>query len=345
MSEIYKAIPENNDIIYRLTALWAFSESGIGGFMFAFKIPLTGLLLGANAVILLTLIAYHAKHKFSEIIRATLLVLIVKLLVSPHSSPTAYLAVGFQGLLAATLFSSIRYIKLAAILLGIVSMMESALQKLLLLTIVFGTEFWEAINQFFQHLSKELYLNINVDYSYWIITVYILLFAFWGFFVGKFASALPAIINKRSNKILLQYQFESSIDSTLELPIKKKTALSLKLFLSILIPVSIVVAFSVYFPSKAWWLLGRTVLIIFLFYFVFVPLSRWLAQRWLAKRKSKDIFAAKQMIEFLPQVRKYFVVAYKMAVKENSYLKRLKAFIINVVIITLYAENVQHKNT
>lgn len=345
MSEIYKANPENNDIIYRLTALWAFSESGIGGIMFALKIPLTGLLLGANAVILLTLIAYHANHKFTEIIRATVLVLIVKLLVSPHSSPAAYLAVGFQGLLAAALFSSIRFIKLAAILLGIVSMMESALQKLLLLTIVFGTEFWEAINQFFEQLSKELSFNINVDYSNWITIIYILLFAIWGFVVGKFASALPAIINNRSNIILEQYQLQSPVDSKIELPGKSRNAFVVKLFFLLLTVVCTLFAFSIYFPNKAWWLLGRTVLILFVFYFLIVPFSRWLAQRWLAKRNSKDIFAAKQMIEFLPQVRKNFYVAYRMAAKENSYLKRLKTFIINVVIITLHAENAQHKNT
>lgn len=344
MPDTYKVDFQKDDILYRLTALWAFSESGIGGFMFAFKIPLTGLLLGANAIILLTLISFYAKQKFSQIIRATILVLIVKVLVSPHSSPAAYLAVGFQGLIAAILFSKIKSLKLAAILLGVLGMMESALQKLLLLTIVFGTEFWEAINKFFQHLSGEFCLNLSTDYSYWIITIYLLLFSIWGMIVGRFAAALPAIIITRSQTILEQYQLHFKDTVILEDALKSRHRKMLKMFSIWLIPVSVLLLLSFYFPSKAWWLLGRTTMILIIFYFILIPLFRWSTQRWLANRQSKDIGAARQLIEFLPQIKKYFSAAYRMAAKENSYLKRLKSFITNVVIITLYAEHPKHNN-
>ena len=43
--------------IQRLTALWAFTESGLGGIMHALQIPFTGLLVGGMAVIMISLIA------------------------------------------------------------------------------------------------------------------------------------------------------------------------------------------------------------------------------------------------------------------------------------------------
>lgn len=328
---------QNRDIVYKLTALWALSESGIGGFMFAFKIPLTGLLLGANAIILLTMIAYYSDKKFSEILRATLLVLIVKVLVSPHSSPTAYLAVGFQGLAAALLFSNIKSLKLAAVLLGAISMLESATQKLLLLTIVFGKELWEAVNLFFEHISKELKLDVSMNYAYWIITIYLLLFAIWGIVVGRFAASLPLTIDKRKKDILKEYYLSLSEKKNLSLEVNRSSSSKFWIISFGLLFAIILLAFSYYFPNKAWWLLGRTIVILFLFYFLIVPFTRWLAQRWLKSRKGTDVSAAKELIKFLPEVRQYVEISYKMSAKYSSFVEKAKAFMTNTIIITLYA--------
>ncbi|MCK5088079.1 MAG: hypothetical protein KAQ90_11190, partial [Melioribacteraceae bacterium] len=68
--------------VNRLTALWAFSEAALGGILHALKIPLTGLFVGGAAVIFISLIAYYSEKKHA-ILRATLLVVIVKFVVAP----------------------------------------------------------------------------------------------------------------------------------------------------------------------------------------------------------------------------------------------------------------------
>lgn len=83
---------ENQLAISRLTALWALSESGLGGMMHAVKIPFTGFFLGGFAIVIITLIAHFSKTPFKSILQATLLVILVKAAASPHSPPMAYLS-------------------------------------------------------------------------------------------------------------------------------------------------------------------------------------------------------------------------------------------------------------
>ncbi|MFT5818187.1 MAG: hypothetical protein ACI95K_001675, partial [Lentimonas sp.] len=75
----------NSKIISRLTALWALSEAGLGGVLHALQSPFTGLFVGGFAIVLGSLIAYFAEDKWNTIFRSLLVVLIIKLAVSPHS--------------------------------------------------------------------------------------------------------------------------------------------------------------------------------------------------------------------------------------------------------------------
>ena len=98
----------NSKIISRLTALWALSEAGLGGVLHAIQFPVTGLLVGGFAIVLISLIAYFSDNKWETIFRSLLVVLIIKLAVSPHSPPTSYLAVSFQAFMSALIFSKLR---------------------------------------------------------------------------------------------------------------------------------------------------------------------------------------------------------------------------------------------
>ncbi len=147
-----KMLNHNNDAaltainpIGRITALWALSEAALGGLLHAIKIPFTGLFIGGSAVIFITLIAFFNSER-GTILKATLIVMMVKAIVSPHSPINAYLAVAFQGIIGEMLFLLIPSKNIAALLLGFLSLLESALQKLLVITIVFGQNVWEAID-------------------------------------------------------------------------------------------------------------------------------------------------------------------------------------------------------
>src|SRR5882762_4225935 len=94
--------------IQRLTALWAFSESGLGGIMHALQIPFTGLVVGGMSVIMISFIAEISGHQYKEILKSALIVLIIKAMVSPYTPFPAYIAVSFQALSGYILFSFVR---------------------------------------------------------------------------------------------------------------------------------------------------------------------------------------------------------------------------------------------
>ena len=118
--------------IQRLTALWAFSESGLGGIMHALQIPFTGLVIGGFAVIIITFITKISAYKYSQVLQSLFVVLIVKVMVSPYTPFPAYIAVSFQALIGIALFRLLKVNLLSILLLSIIAMLESALQQLLM---------------------------------------------------------------------------------------------------------------------------------------------------------------------------------------------------------------------
>ena len=89
--EFYKT-----NVTLRVTSLWAFTEAFMGGILHGLNIPFAGLALAFVASVCITLIALGNKEK-GEILRAALLVIAVKFILSPHTPPMAYLAVAIQG--------------------------------------------------------------------------------------------------------------------------------------------------------------------------------------------------------------------------------------------------------
>src|ERR1700712_4975096 len=142
-----ESISFDKQIFYRLVALWVLVEGVMGGMMHALKIPFTGMIVSSGAVICICLIAYYVPAK-GAILKATIIVAVFKMLLSPHTPPTAYIAVFFQGLMGQILFFNLRYHRLSCILLAVLALVEAAVQRIVLLTILYGTNFWSAINEF-----------------------------------------------------------------------------------------------------------------------------------------------------------------------------------------------------
>jgi hypothetical protein len=181
--------------LWGLVAFWAFVESGLGGLMHAFHLPFTGIFIGGAAVASLAAMAAvlkgqdHPAGLGRQLMVATLWVMLVKLLVSPQSPPTSYIAVAFQGVMAAIFYSVLPSYKLASFLFAVVAMLESALQKLLILFLVFGTEFWESLDIWMISVSKQLAqvpLGLNA-----LAGSYVLLYACWGLYLAYRISIWP----------------------------------------------------------------------------------------------------------------------------------------------------------
>ena len=194
--------------IQRLTALWAFAECGLGGMLHALQMPFTGLIVGGLAVIIITLIAKFSDNNISSIFKSLVIVLIIKLTISPFTPFPAYIAVSFQALIGCLLYPLLKVNYISVLLLSIVSMIESAIQKLLILTLIFGQSLWKATDAFFSFVANQFHLK-SIHGADWLIGIYLAIYIAGGILIALFAlktirnfkniTELPLIMNNHNS--------------------------------------------------------------------------------------------------------------------------------------------------
>jgi hypothetical protein len=191
-------VPTKQLINRRLTALWALSEAGLGGLLHAFKLPFSGIFVGGFALISIGMISWHNQFKALPLIRAWIIVSAVKFGLSPHSPFTAYLAVSFQAFFSLLCFRLIPSFRLASLVTGAVCTMESALQRILVLTILFGVGLWAAIDTYVERLLFKFGLASDYSGTQWVVGAYLLAHLIMGLLIGWWAGSLPSVL-KRMN--------------------------------------------------------------------------------------------------------------------------------------------------
>ena len=315
----------------KLTAIWAVSESGLGGLLHAAKIPFSGIFLGSFAVIIITYLAQSNTNRFSTIIKATLLVVLIKAMVSPHSPPMAYVAVLFQGVLGASIYGVFGINRLSAISFGAIALFESAFQKIFTLTIVFGMGLWESIIQFFEGMQNKLQADWIADVPQVFLIVYGFLYIVVGIVAGNIAVTLP-------KKVFNKAQHLSALD--LANGFFKPSAKRSKQKRVLLIAGLLVFAISVFLisgmPNKALYLILRTLGAVIFFLFVFNPLFKYMIMKWVEKRKHKEKKNLDAIVELMPTIRNNVSLAQKLVGPERNAFKRTKHFLINWLSLSLY---------
>jgi len=263
----------------RLTALWALSEAALGGVLHIFRLPFTGLIVGSVAVVLISMIAYYSENPFKAIVKALMTVLIIKAMVSPHSPIPAYLAVGFQGLVGALLFSFLPSFRIAALILGVVALLESALQKLITLTLIFGKPLWDSIDVFIKYVLKAISIDeevITTSGSYWLVGAYLTLYCIVGFIAGYLAGVFPTKVKDASNNLepvdfKLDY-YENNLNKSVKKPFWKRK--KWRLFAGIILLMTLVHFFM---PienksSQVFYYLLRVVAVLSIWYLILAPI-------------------------------------------------------------------------
>jgi hypothetical protein len=313
----------NNRAVYRLTALWALNESGLGGILHAAKFPFTGILVGGFAVILITIIARYSNYSFKVILKATAMVLMIKAAVSPHSPFPAYLAVSFQGLLGAILFSLSRNFKLIPIVFGGLALLESAIQKILLTVLFFGLPFWKAIDDFI--ISTMKFFNLSVDFSFseWIAISYVAFYLVIGLMIGRFASKIPDMI---SSLDFSELKISNTKDSTIQN--RKSKGLLIIAVLSIALSLQLI-SFFAGLPFMQ--LLARVVFFMLLFYYVIGPLTTRLILL-LSRNRSEEI---SKLNDDVAQIRLAVKPVINYVTKNYNGINRIKMFVLYMIAISL----------
>lgn len=329
----------------RLIALWGFSESALGGLLHALKIPFTGLFVGGVAVMIITLIGFYCR-KPGEIIKATFIVLSIKLMVSPHSPLTAYLAVFLQGVVGEVLFFIFAYKSLAGFFLSFVTMFLASIQKVIVTTLVFGQAIWESIDTFGQFVTRQLaFLNFSESFylSHYLIGIYMGIHIFGGILIGIFSVRLPKWINERLQKPLPSYQI---IDNgTLygkkkkgKYWWKKKSSILLFIFSVVMIILSYTYSdIDVNEGERVIIMMIRAVLILFLWFTFLSPiLFKWFSGV-LQKHKNRYSNELRKILNDFPRLKGIVHAAWKDSEK-SKYILRLKLFLSTVIALLLVVD-------
>lgn len=329
----YRSTP--SDLIPKTTALWAFSESGLGGIFHALKVPFSGIALGGISVILVTFLAFKSNQKWKTIVHAMLLVLMLKAMISPHSPVMAYVAVSFQGLLGAAIYQFFGVNRWSAMAFGSIALFESAFQKVFTLTILFGMQLWDAFYTFFDGLTAKFGIEFLSDLPIIILTAYGALYALAGILAGSFAVKLPQNIDRTAKELgeLRLDDFQVTKRSL------KKRNRSKRLFIFIGILLFMVSVF-VYAGQgdKVWYTLLRTVVVILFFLFVFNPVAKFLINLWVKKRKSENQQRLDQLMDFLPRIKKNASLAYQFTLPQKNLFSRIRSFLLVWLTLSLYFE-------
>jgi hypothetical protein len=316
--------------INRLTALWALSEAGLGGVMHALKIPFTGFFVGGFAVVLISIIAYFSDCNFKKIIQATLLVLLVKAGASPHSPVTAYLAVSFQGLIGATIFYLLKHNRYSCVLFGALALLESAIQKLLVTTLIFGKSIWQAIDIFMESILKDFHLTNEYSYSEIIIFIYVLSYLILGVYLGLVSASLPQNIFTKKNYILNKFAQLPANEQQFKFATKKTKFKWLNYFLLLGFLVILFLVADQF--SKAMYIFIRSVVVMLFIFLVIHPIVILLLNNFSKKRKGQIEIVTNQIDE----IKKIVRPAYQISLQEIGFFKRFYSFILALIILSLY---------
>lgn len=306
-------------IYYRLIALWVLCEAMLGGIIHGLKIPVSGLIVGSAAVICICLIAWYVPAR-GAVLKATLIVAIFKMMLSPQAPPPAYIAVFFQGLMGEVLFfRNRRFYHLSCIILALLALLESGLQRILVLTIVYGNDLWTVINDFINGLTKQ---KATTNYSLLIAGGYLLLHFFTGLLVGSWAMMLPHRITQwQQNKELLWTADDKAAtgDKSPHLggAAKKRKRLKKGLFIIWLLLIALYI--QSYFklgtpllPSHvALKIFLRSLIIVLSWIFIVSPLLKQLLHHWLQKKQTRSQQDVREVLNLLPGTQQLIVQSWK----------------------------------
>lgn len=341
----------NKEIIFRLTAIWAFNEAALGGILHALKIPFAGLFVGGAAVVLISLIALHAEKRGS-VFSSALIVLLVKGIIAPHTPMAAYFSVTLQALLGELFFFSKRNYKLSAFTLAVTISIFSAFQKIFVLTVLFGKELWSSIDSFAIYVADNFFgisnSNLISSFSFIIIAGYTFIHLLGGIMFGVFAAFLPDKLDGWAEKysanisqVRIMQKNEKEIN-----PKKKKKKYSRHILFGFIALFGLISYFDLGIPKNKFYdaalMFVRSTAIIILWVFIAAPLIMKFIKNIFARSENKYQNEVHNIIELFPLFRGAYNESKKFSSDHRGF-RKISTFISLYLTLLLFCEDAQNE--
>ncbi len=332
---------DRNRAVERLTALWALNEAGLGGLIHAMRVPFTGIVVGSTAVVLIALIAFFAERKAKAILKATVIVLLVKAAASPHTPLPAYVAVAFQGLSGALLFGFLPSVRLGALLLGLLALWQGAVQKLLVMTILYGKSLWESVDAVGRWILGKMGSGPgDLSPTAWFLFFYLGYYTVAGLVTGGLAGAIPdeiarALKTARPGSLPVSGEAPELV---LPAPSRKRwwqrTPFKAGAVLAALLAVLMLLH-----PGQEGWARGlrvfvRATIVLAVWMLAVRPLGQALFRRF--RRREQGAYGAEvsRALEQFPALRRAAATAWRRSGDAGGF-RRWKIFLVELIVLAL----------
>lgn len=326
-------LADNSKIVFRLTAFWALSECGLGGILHALKFPFSGILLCGISVGIIFLILYFSNCSWKPLIHALVIVLLLKFLLSPHTSISAYFAVGFQAIISFMIYRSGGFNFFTILITTVIAYLETASHKLITLTVFGGISFWKSADIFINKVLSEFFgLNTTHGMQYLLIFYFVIYFiaaCIVGIFIYRIWSRLKLTNWEAMGEMKLV------IGDTKDILNPKKSNnkwywIFLTIGILILVPTLLLLTGNL---SKEWlgFYLLRTVGLVILWYYVLNPMII----KFLSNKVQKVLPSMQVEIDdvqqLFPKLKLMIAVAWHQA-KSSKGLLRYEDFFYNLLL-------------
>lgn len=308
---------------HRIVALWAFIECSLGGLAHTFKLPFTALYVGGGSMFCIILIARYVG--VAGIFQALATVLSIKFLLNPHSPIGAYLAVSFQAVLGYLLFRFSPFFYLNVIGLFCLGFLESALQKVLVLSFLYGENLYKVLDKILKNFADLLHLSFSPD-TIRLFAIYVLFYGLAGLLLGTLVARYILFLekNKWQSKVIFP-------DTNLDIDILKKGKSTPKVYFSLLF-LLFILSFLYFSGEKpSWWSVCLSVLAIVFWFGGFLPI---VLNYFLPKQSAHY---QKEILNILPQIRKIWYDSYLRS-RSFGFPRRIFLFLHIFVINVLFVE-------
>jgi hypothetical protein len=309
------------------------------------------MIVGCLAVFYISFLSY-VNPKRGVIFKATIIVILVKIMISPYTPVMAYFAVLYQGAFGELLYSFKRIKTISCFILSIITALFSSLQKVITLSLFFGLTLWDSIDKFLNYVSGELFINTifksEVSFSYYIILAYVLIHLTAGilmaFIILNFLKNFPDLINNPDFKLEINKNIKVK-----QLSLKKKKfKFSKILFIIFLITILL---FSYISPEKfglnshsILLMIFRALLIFIIWFKVLSPLIINMFRKIINKKNNKYSDSISKVLIFEPYIRNLIPQAWKKS-NPRKRTARLIYFMKLIIINFLsYAPETERTN-